>query len=1262
MLVQITDAGLALMQGATQPLVMTSYELGSDYGYTPSPTQTALQGSVVYTGVPSSPVTTPTNNILYACHVPGNVGPFQFGEIGLYYGTTLFAVCVVDELIDKEPLDVNFNTGGPVVIDFFVPMTSTNYQMWANATQSNVMKASTVTGPEGLPPSPNAVPNLFVVEAAGGRDNFMAFSDRFGVWVFTGFGRVATVTVVSANQNSVTVSAASVAAITFQGLGTLLSQFTTGAAYSTARYIDGMTPNAGNVVLSFNAPLVTIPNAGDQFELYEPQTTQVPSGSTGPGIFTTLTSTAATSLGPTQAVSLNNTPIGATTASTGRFTTLVSTGAATLASLSVSGGINNTVIGATTPAAATVTDLVVTSSFSGPGLAALFASPGPIGSTTPSTGSFTTLTASGTTTLGALIATSINGATIGATTPGSGRFTTLQATGASTLNGIVNTGNSVLAGVTATTATFSGAVQVASLTVTGASTFSSINSTPIGNTTPSTGAFTTLSSTGNTNLGVTTTGALVATSLNSTPIGATTASTGRFTTLTATGAATLAAVTAGAMTATSLDATPVGATTASTGRFTTLVSTGTLSTGGGLTLSGTTGPITLNGNVGTSGQVLTSAGPGAVPTWSTVVTGGSSPTLANLSVTGSTTLNTLSVSGGINNTIIGGTTPAAGTFTALVASGVTVNQTLTLAGPIQVGASQGTVGQVLTSGGSGNALTWTSVVVAGSSPTFPGITISGTATIATAAITTENTTTANIQTLNITGNNRIQINGSSGAAGQVLVSQGNTNAPQWQNLVVTNAALTSGTINGVTIGATTPSTGVFTSLNLNGLTSPMLLTGSAGTTGQVLTSQGPGATPIWTTPASGGGGGGAVVITSGTIDGVVIGGSNPGVATFTDLTALGTISLGITSTGPLTTTTISASGAMTSTSTISATGLTLTANLPLSINSQTGTTGQVLISQGGSAAPTWGNPTSSPVAAITSGSIAGVAITTSTMDSTVIGGTTPAAATVTTLTATGATTLAALQSTGIEGSPIGTTTASTGRFTTLQSTGAATLGATTATSINSTPIGATTASTGAFTTLTASGAATLAALTATSINSTPIGATTASTGRFTTLTATGATTLTTVSTTGLTLASTTSAITLNASAGTSGQVLTSAGPGATPTWTARAPDLRAVTAISSLGGVLTIDCSLGDYFTVALSENVTSIAFTNVPSAATGARKTIVFTQDATARTVAWPAAFKWAGGTPGVISTGAGAIDKLVITTLNGGTSWLTELALAYA
>lgn len=104
-----------------------------------------------------------------------------------------------------------------------------------------------------------------------------------------------------------------------------------------------------------------------------------------------------------------------------------------------------------------------------------------------------------------------------------------------------------------------------------------------------------------------------------------------------------------------------------------------------------------------------------------------------------------------------------------------------------------------------------------------------------------------------------------------------------------------------------------------------------------------------------------------------------------------------------------------------------------------------------------------------------------------------------------------------------------------------------------------------------------------------------------------------------------------------------------------------VTALATSGAV-TIDCSLGDYFTCALAGNVTSISFTNLPGSGKGATKMVRFTQDATARTVAWPASFKWAGGVTGAVSTASGAVDVLALTTFDNGSTWDATLAKAFA
>jgi len=63
---------------------------------------------------------------------------------------------------------------------------------------------------------------------------------------------------------------------------------------------------------------------------------------------------------------------------------------------SATGGINSTAVGATTPNTGAFTTLSATSTVSGAGFTARFASPGPVGNTSASTGAFTTLSSTGT--------------------------------------------------------------------------------------------------------------------------------------------------------------------------------------------------------------------------------------------------------------------------------------------------------------------------------------------------------------------------------------------------------------------------------------------------------------------------------------------------------------------------------------------------------------------------------------------------------------------------------------------------------------------------------------------------------------------------------------------------------------------------------------------------------------------------------------------------------------------------------------------------
>ena len=115
---------------------------------------------------------------------------------------------------------------------------------------------------------------------------------------------------------------------------------------------------------------------------------------------------------------------------------------------------------------------------------------------------------------------------------------------------------------------------------------------------------------------------------------------------------------------------------------------------------------------------------------------------------------------------------------------------------------------------------------------------------------------------NLNGTNA-QIDISPTGTGHVHIKPTGTNS-------VEIAPTSVGTINNMTIGATTAVAGSFTDLSVTGTTS---FDGSQGTAGQVLTSAGTGATPTWTTPTTG-----TVTSVTGTSPVVSSGGTTPAIS------------------------------------------------------------------------------------------------------------------------------------------------------------------------------------------------------------------------------------------------------------------------------------------------------------------------------------------------------------------------------------------------
>jgi hypothetical protein len=97
-------------------------------------------------------------------------------------------------------------------------------------------------------------------------------------------------------------------------------------------------------------------------------------------------------------------------------------------------------------------------------------------------------------------------------------------------------------------------------------------------------------------------------------------------------------------------------------------------------------------------------------------------------------------------------------------------------------------------------------------------------------------------------------------------------------------------------------------------------------------------------------------------------------------------------------------------------------------------------------------------------------------------------------------------------------------------------------------------------------------------------------------------------------------------------------------------------AVAFSATAMSLNCDASNVFTTTLTANVTTAP--TLSSANDGQTLNWFLTQDATgSRTMTWPTAFKWPGGTAGVLSTAANSVDLLVATYRAATGFWYATL-----
>lgn len=95
----------------------------------------------------------------------------------------------------------------------------------------------------------------------------------------------------------------------------------------------------------------------------------------------------------------------------------------------------------------------------------------------------------------------------------------------------------------------------------------------------------------------------------------------------------------------------------------------------------------------------------------------------------------------------------------------------------------------------------------------------------------------------------------------------------------------------------------------------------------------------------------------------------------------------------------------------------------------------------------------------------------------------------------------------------------------------------------------------------------------------------------------------------------------------------------------------------------TINLNSGHIVNLTQDTNITTLTLSNPPSSGKAFTVTIIRTKDATgtARTIAWPASFKWVGSAAPTLSSTASSIDLITAVSFDGGTTYYATYALNF-
>lgn len=185
MLIQLTDAGRALLDAQPAGVAITRADFGDRYNYVLDSNPSGLLGNRIYSAnVVWQPRIVDPNTLKYSLYLGSEIPSFVFGEVALFNNATLIGVAVNATALTKVG-PYGSNPGRIFSIDFFLDLTP-GQKFAVGDVINDQLAFPRVQVPDQLTPPAINQNNAYIVYGKTDTDlAYLAFADPTGKWGFS---------------------------------------------------------------------------------------------------------------------------------------------------------------------------------------------------------------------------------------------------------------------------------------------------------------------------------------------------------------------------------------------------------------------------------------------------------------------------------------------------------------------------------------------------------------------------------------------------------------------------------------------------------------------------------------------------------------------------------------------------------------------------------------------------------------------------------------------------------------------------------------------------------------------------------------------------------------------------------------------------------------------------------------------------------------------------------------------------------------------